>query len=227
MKRPQIFILVLFLLAGSAWIVFKNTQFHVVRTNPSMRGVSVISPFIKVDFNKKLNPSSLDFSSSDGLIVAHSVNGKEVYFSLGSMQLNTKYSLSINSITSIDGKVLRNIRYTFSPSDVSYIKLPKDQQKAISNRQDVYQPTKSDPILAHLPYGTPDFQLVAKVIDDAKKVPSLVIEASLLPSAADARTNEAAALNQYKQEVIDYIKSIGLDPGNYNIQYQTVEPSLF
>jgi len=90
-----------------------------------------------------------------------------------------------------------------------------------------YDKRFNDPILAHLPYGGLNFSIAANIITQNGK-PVVTLDAKVLLSAADVNSGpayEQAAINTGKQDIVAYIKSLGLDPNNYTINYEVVQPT--
>lgn len=77
-----------------------------------------------------------------------------------------------------------------------------------------------EPMLSHLPYKTTDFSLAADFTNGSNGEPKLAIDATIHLSGAD-EGDPTAATAQYKQEVLNYISSCGVDPANYTINYTT------
>ena len=46
-------------------------------------------------------------------------------------------------------------------------------------------------------------------------------------SGADERSDPAAAVEGYKKEINDWIKSVGLDPAKYKIEYSIIRASIY
>jgi hypothetical protein len=74
----------------------------------------------------------------------------------------------------------------------------------------------TDPIVQYLPHSTLDYNLTIESSD--KKI----LNAQLFLSGAD-QSNASAATALYKQEVVDYITSVGLNPADYTINYTVVQ----
>jgi len=81
----------------------------------------------------------------------------------------------------------------------------------------------SDPIMRHLPHSTLNFRITAGGLDNGK----LTLNITITLSAYDERTNPDAAIDSYKTEVTNWIKSIDQDPNDYNLNYNIVRASLF
>lgn len=73
---------------------------------------------------------------------------------------------------------------------------------------------KTDPMFDYLPHSTLDYTLTATV-DSSNKT---ILNAQLFLTEAD-QADPSAALAQYKQEVVEYIQSVGLNPNSYTINY--------
>ncbi|HUY53271.1 MAG TPA: hypothetical protein VMV24_01720 [Candidatus Dormibacteraeota bacterium] len=202
--------------------IINSSKFHIVSTNPSTDSVSYMTPFFIINYNKALS-STVSISSSPNLIRNYTVNGKLIDISLSSMRVGGNYFIDIKSIATTNGEVIKDKIFKFSAKNISYYNLPKDQQKNIINNQDRYPSPINDPITAHLPYLTIDYTLSTGIVAGANGKPELVLEAAILLSQADM-SHEATAIANYKQEVISYIKSLGLNPSNYVINYTITTP---
>jgi len=222
-KRSLLYLLGIIIVLFAGFKVYQSLQFRMTGTSPSVKQVSVISPFIDVNFSKALDKNKIELASNQKFISNYNLVGdKTLRVYLTDLTLDADYTLSINSVTAISGKELKNISLRFTAQNIPFDKLNKTQQEAILGHQDKPTPSKSDPILSHLPYGGLDFELTAV----AGQSGTLSLHARLLLSAADVRTDEAGATAQYKKEVQDYIRSLGLNPDKYVIDYEIVKPSI-
>lgn len=78
------------------------------------------------------------------------------------------------------------------------------------------QEANIDPIFKYIPHSTLDYSLTG-----ASNGGQALLTAQLFLTAVD-QSNPDVATAQYKQEVLDYINSVGLDPSKYTITYTTV-----
>lgn len=207
----------------------RSQQFHVVNTNPSISNVATASPFFKVNFNKTLSKNDVSVVSSYSIISSYEVQGKTLIINLNT-PLTTKrtYYIKINSISDTNRHKISSKAFVFVPKDVPSKDLPADQGQAILRKQGNYYPSSpaSDPIIAHLPYSTLDFSLSFQYATGSGNNSGLVLQAQLLIAPGVVGAEATTAADQYKQEVIDYIKSLDLDPTKYNIQYQVVNETI-
>jgi hypothetical protein len=219
-------ILVLFVFATTAYNIYKDHQFRVVSTNPSTRNVATATPFFKVIFNRQLSKDNLSVSSNPAIISSYSINGDELDMNLNTpTDSNTTYNITINSISAADGKTLTDKNFKFQPKQVNSQDLPQDQQQALLKNQTQYLQQRQDPIIAYLPYGTLDFNLNYHFINQSTNS-KIILDAQLQLAPGLSGAQATATTNQYKQEVTDYIKSKGLNPASYTIEYQVVQESL-
>lgn len=216
--------IVVILVGVLIYAVIQNQRFHLIGTNPSMSSVATISPFIKLNYNKVIDAKSVSISASDSSVSGQAVQGKTIILTLNPLTKGKTYTINIRRVSSISGSSIYNQNLSFVPKFIDYNDLPADQREAIMKKQAGNSKVKSDPILGHLPYGNADFRLSGIVSGNP---PAVTIKAELLLSAADAKTDANAAAAKYKQEVIDYIESLGLKPESYNINFVVVMPSLY
>jgi hypothetical protein len=205
--------------------VIRNLHFRISGTEPNVKKVSTISPFLKVSFNRTLSKTGLDVIGNPATLVkSYAVSGKILTINLGTpLQSGRTYSITINRIQSADGEKITNQQFVFKPSYIESTKLSADQQRALLLQQSNGD-LKADPILPHLPYSTIDFDLETNLAPDPNNPgPKVKLTADLFINNADAAGGDAAVA-KYKQEVRDYISSLGLNPDNYDIAYNVNLP---
>ncbi len=88
-----------------------------------------------------------------------------------------------------------------------------DCKDSFANSPDI---TSSDPILSHLPYSTFNYTVTGKYNDNNK----LDLNVNIILYSSDTRDGQRDnSISKYKSQVIDWIKSINLNPDNYLINY--------
>jgi Bacterial Ig-like domain len=133
----------------------RSKKFHVVSTNPGTSSVSLISPFLDVNFNKQLVPSSLVINSSSGLVSSYYVQGKSIVINLNTpMNEGQTYSVNITQIADTTGDKLSDISVSFTPKNIALQNLPQDQQAAILKKQTGYQNPLNSVIYSGVSYLT-------------------------------------------------------------------------
>lgn len=117
--------------------IYNSLTFHVVKTDPGLGAVSKYSPFIKVYFNKTLNPASLRISDLGGVLSQSSASGKVVTLTFArQLTVGKKYEVSIDHIRSTSGDEIINKNISFIAQDIPVSQLSKDQQNHIIANQD-------------------------------------------------------------------------------------------
>jgi hypothetical protein len=218
----------LLILVLGAYALYNTVVFRIVSTNPSLHDVSYMSPFLNVTFNKPLSSGNLILSTTGGAIASHRVSNNVLTITLKEpLQIHHTYTITIQAVESKSGAHLTNKQFTFTTTNTGYNSLPKDQQNALTAKnQDTYVPVKQDPILTSLPHSTLDYILQPTYVTSQNGQSQLQLQAQLLVRPGVTGTAEDAAVAQYKQEVNDYISSVGLNPANYTIQYQIVQEDV-
>jgi hypothetical protein len=221
-------IVVVLLLVGVLIVATRLTThpLKVVATNPQLNNISNITPFLKIDFNETVESSGLSVTGSDNIVKSFSASGNVVTVLLQNMQKNTNYSVTLDSAKTNSGSTVTNKTFSFKTNGVIYTwQLPKDQQKVLMQEQAAAQP-KTDPILAYLPHATLDYYL-SSTANTVNGQPQLVLQAQLdiFPGNL-VNGSEADTIAAYKQQVLNYISSLGLNPAKYDIQYQVVTEQL-
>ncbi len=218
------------ILAVIGFLTYASLRFHVTGTTPQTKGLSIYTPTFTIHTNKVLDAKGTSTPvANENIISSSTVKGRDIEIKI-IFPLSEKktYTITVNSIRAADGSQLINKVFTLQPKDVPYDKLSPKEQKNLIDGQDRPTAIQSDPLLSHLPYSSLNFNLTGVIRADASGKAVVEVDAELLPSAADVKSgNESQVIEQYKQEVLAYIRSVGLDPANYPIVYVVTEPSLY
>jgi hypothetical protein len=143
--RGIIVLVLIVLIAVAAYLVIVNSKFHVTGTNPGTAKVATISPFFKVNFNKKLSKSNLSVSSEPSVIKSYDVDGKVLVINLNTPLIAGKsYSVNVKSIQDTAGETLTDKNFGFIPQVIEAQDLPKDQADAILKAQASRPRTRND-----------------------------------------------------------------------------------
>lgn len=232
--RLLLALLIVIILAVGGYYTYKQFfTFYSTGTTPDTENISVIAPYIDINFNKSLlDDQELTLVDEKFVTRGYKIQDKTIRIELDELKLDQEYTLSIEQVTSHDDRVLENVSVSFTTKDIPYLELSKAQQEYILEQQNEQPYTISDPILTHVPHSTLDFELRPVIREtfgddeDAGVYGELVLEARLLLTAADMRIDEAGAIKQYSEEVREYIRSLGLNPDDYKIEYVPVRPVM-
>jgi len=228
--KPLIIVIVLLIIClVVVRVVLQNITFRVSSTYPNTNNFPTSSPYIDIKVNHELAKQDITkvFSSKPNIVKSvEQKDNKNIRIKLAPLDDGRLYAITINNLKDIGGKTIQNMVIVLKAKYIPSEKLSKDLRKAVSDDQDQKQ-LISDPILSYLPYGGINYKLNATYNTNKSNNDVIAIDAQILLNASDVRTNKQAAINLYKQQVQDYIKSLGLDPNKYLIQYKVVEPSIY
>jgi hypothetical protein len=117
-------------------VAIKNRQFRIVSTNPDIKKIQNISPFIEINFNKELSSNNVSFTSNPPIIRNYKINGKTLTINLNiPLRAQQNYTINIVTIEDTVGHKITNKKLSFVPSLTTPANLPQDQQQAILQQQ--------------------------------------------------------------------------------------------
>lgn len=205
-----------------AWLIFyANFIFHVTGITPNDGDISQYTPVLNVSFSHDIDSKKIVTTMQPDAIGSAIVKNKALTINFDILEVGQKYTVTVKNISSTSGKKLPDQTITFTAKDIPFDKLPASQQEAAMQQQNSPGAANTqDKAYNYIPYGDLNYNLS---IDDNNGV--IVITAELLLSAADVRSDRNAAIEQYKREVLDYMKKSGLDPTKYQITYTVTESS--
>lgn len=229
LKKLAIIVLVI-ILAFAIYGFTKNNRFKVASTIPSKKPYVATSIHTFVVFlNRDLKPNvdyMKNITDPEKIVKEVSATPQVITIITSQLDNNKHYNFSINNIESANGSKINKVEFDFTSRYIPFNKLSKKEQDIVSKQND--KTAIDNPILKFLPFGGLDFSLSAEFNEEEESTETggLVLRARLLLSGADVRTNKTQAIEDYKREVTDYIKSLGFDPTKYTIVYEVVEPTI-
>ena len=133
----------------TAFFIYRITSFHIVSTDPNIGSINTVSPFFNIYFNKELVSNGAVITSSPNIISSYHILGKAIYINLNT-PLSTKdtYSIFIKKVQDVNHKII-NKSFVFTPVFLSPSNLPKDQKAVLRKKQNQYNKTHANPILAN------------------------------------------------------------------------------
>lgn len=192
--------------------------------------MTIWTPTYNITFNKPLSSKDLSVSVNpqSSLYTGGEIkSGYAVYGDNLSVEVNVPlssndtYTITINYIQDDSGQIMINKQVTFKPKYITEgsALADSDQAEALHARHKAF----SDPILSHLPYDNLYFSLTDTVTSEANGSSKLTLNATLYLNQADM-SDKNAAITEGKQQVLNYISSLGLNPANYTIIYNVISP---
>jgi hypothetical protein len=199
-----------------AYVAVSNLGFKIKAVRPPLDSVGALTPYIDFSFNKTLDSETTKVESSPAWVITQQdvQTNKIRVFLQRPLIVGSTYKLSLSAKAAGGDKMIRRT-YSFTVKDIPFEKLPKEQQEYLTTGQN--QGAFKDPILADLPHATPEYKLSGS-LDNSQRPAKLKLQATLYLTQADM-SNQDAAEAQYKQNVQEYISSLGLNPDDYQIIY--------
>lgn len=225
--NKRLAIVALLLIGGFIFFLAASMQesgFRVLKTNPKLGEVTVFTRFIEVEFSEPLVKDSLKIPDQDSVKSVSVVNEQKVKIFLKSTDKGKKQTITIEAATSsTTGEKISNKKLSFSAKDSTWDKTPREQQLAALDVQDQKTPIMRDPVMSHMPHNTLTYKLTAVVEGEKIK-----LHAELTPSFADTQDDNSvnpASIERYKKQVLEYLKSIDIDPVKYELYYTVINPN--
>ncbi|HEY0965058.1 MAG TPA: hypothetical protein VGE13_01105 [Candidatus Saccharimonadales bacterium] len=225
-KRIILSILLVVLVFAGVWTYRYFFTLYISSANPSFSSISYQTPFIKLYFNKNLDPESLKVSDPNSLFYADKTTISDSHIDLvtdtNKLHIDREVSFAIE-VKSKDGSYSFNETIRFTPKDIAYEKLPKDQQKAIMSIQDSKPDYYKDPILDKLPYSTLEYEIKPNFNPDSGPA-RLTLDITVFLSNIDIKEGRTAAINRYHSHALKYIESINSENKKYTTNLIVREP---
>lgn len=223
-NKLLLFVLALVLVGLLASLLIKPTGFRIAKTDPKLSDVASLTSFINVEFSEPIVRSSVSIPNQAN-VKRYEISDKAIKIYINNPDVDKRVTITIDKVTSAQtGKQLVNQKLSFKPKKKEWHQIPKEQQESVLAEQDKKSAYMEDPILAHMPYNTPDYKISAVVGDDDK----VRLEAKITPSNADTDDNDKlnpVAVQSYKDAVVKYIQSLGFDPVKYDLKFTVINPA--
>lgn len=226
-RKPFLFTLIIFAVV-IAVIGIISTRFHLTGTTPHARDITKYTPVVTFNFNRTLDDKATSTPVADQNIISSSkVEGKTIKVKLNfPLDINKTYTITIANVQSTDGAKISNAKFSFKPKDTPYEKQSKEQQQALIDAQDQYGDVHNDPLLVHLPYSTLSYTADG-VITTVNGKDAVQVNVNIILDASEVNGGgQDQAIAAHKQDFINYVKSLNIDPSKYTINYSVTEPSL-
>ena len=210
-KYKKVVIVVLLLgFIFTAYEIYIASTFHIIKTDPSVSNVSVISPYFNVHFSKNLSKDINVKISPSNASSSTSIYGQDIKINLISPLISSQsYKITITNIYSINGDHLGDKVYTFKPVSILKTKLSKDQTKSITDKQSAYQNASyANGLSVILPFNGPDlnYRINYTSIIDSNNKPVITIIISYKSE-------------QSKTDAVAWLKTQGFNINDYKVQY--------
>lgn len=212
-----IVVVVLFVLL-IGWGLYRLLVFQVVSTNPANNAkISAGATTVTFTFNKELTDvNSIQVKASDNIILKSEVDKNKLNVYLISLQPDKSYDIFLQNISASDGQRIDYYQLHFTNQ---YI--PFNQQSQQVQEQQIKTTDKGnidDPAVKVLPKYAKDYSIKYELFGEpSQKGKYIKLHINLLLSQFDA--NNKAKILEYKNEALDYLKTNGVNPNDYVIEY--------
>jgi hypothetical protein len=212
--KNKIKLLIILVIVGLILVVgvfaLVNLNFRVVGTTPNSSKVNTASPYFDINFNKPLS-SKVSASSPQGAVSSYKVYGKTLVVSLNiPLKISVFYTISLKNIYDTSGKHLNNLNFYFKPAYVADNNLPSNQTQDLLNGQVQYlNSTYGAGLAQQLPFTEPNLQYKITYTSNGSSYVFQITAANI----------------QNQQAALEWIKVMGYNPANLNIQYINQQPN--
>lgn len=223
--------LVIVLLAAAVvgvgiWAYLHVFTLYVVSTTPGQKSsVSYVTPIITIDLNKDLTADGLKVDSPSGLVVSSFVDGRSLKINIFSgLVANKDYVFTVRSVSSTDGKQLKDYAINFSTNSSDSIS--QADQKIVAARQQSNKPSLvTDPILQYVPYNTNDYLITPFLDSTADGKGAVTLQITIFLTRQDQAAGRDRAIARIKDAASKYIQSLsGVTSTSYTMLYKVQEP---
>jgi hypothetical protein len=211
--------LVIALVIVVIWTVYRIVVFQVIGTSPAQNAkISAGRSTITINLNSEIEPidANKQIIATSGLTVKADTDKNKIVLTVTNIVQDKKYEIQIKNIKSKSGKSIDYYKYSFEGGYVPYSSL--SQQQKNQQLQQTDRGNYDDPAMAILPKVgdnyTIDYETYSEPVLKGKYI-KLIITLLL----RDDQSNDKNLELQYKNEALNYLKSNGINPNDYVIQY--------
>ncbi|MFZ2494384.1 MAG: hypothetical protein WAW60_01250 [Candidatus Saccharimonadales bacterium] len=200
------------------WFTYSALSFDLVSTDPIPTAVDMNVVYIGFIFSKKIE-SVGSYSINDEQFGRLSITGNEIRFYPNAVLNNNKdYLLKLQKIKGANGRVINEISYKFKPRYVKFSEQSSAQKAAGIKQSNSNEPDDSFFSL-YFPIYTDDFSIDSRNYQTGN-TPTVTI--TLLKETYNYDTHSRyqyppEEAEKQRTKALDYIKSKGGKPNNYNI----------
>lgn len=201
----------------SAVLIYQAVVFQIISINPRNGGsVNIGSSIIAINLNKDLKEVKKDqiISSSD-IIKSIATDEKTLIINTKNVESNSKYIIFIKDIESKNGEKV-SLKYNFTGKYVSFSQQSNEIKKESIEATD--RGNFTDRAADILPKTTDKFSLTYDIFPEpSQKGKYIKIIGALL--VLNYQENDLELLRSYKNEALRYLRSNGVNPNDYVIEW--------
>lgn len=200
------------------WMAINALNFFLMGSSP--RGgdqkVSIHNPVV-LTFNKSIHQESVkNFKISPHAAGSIKLEGNKLTFTpREGFKLNQEYDVSWTAPKAMDGRISKDVKFSFRTAYINFNDLPEDQQEMLVKRTD--QIEVEHPIVGKLPHETLHYLINYELSKEGEL--TLLIKLYATQNRPDQYDEYRSQTKEYQQEALDFLKENGVDPNDYPIKY--------
>lgn len=203
-------------------------KFRIVSSTPNINSaISTSTSIISIEFNKVIKDNNY-IGSLDGknvnLVNEIKVHDKNILIYIYSLDEDQTYEFRLHNIRSNKDEQIDSIPIKFTTKYIPFNDLSKEQKNLEMSIED--KGNVDDPILKYLPYEGDHYYLNSENTQDSDGEPILVIKGDVYITRDEVVEDRSQVMKRYEQKIKDYLISKDLDPSNYIIDYEIMEPPI-
>ena len=210
--------------------------FHITKIVPDTNNFPNRLAIMKVRFNKPLDSKAIqEQHSKDAKSVVSSsfdsttnlkIDNKELTIEFSTIPRSGNQTIKLANITSVNGDTLSQT-ININLKDIPYEKMTAEEKSIFDDVASFGEDVKDDPVVAALPYDN-DMYKIAYYSSPGEANQPIIIRITMrffkpgdnaLPATNEELETYYSQLRKYRTEAINYLKSKGIRPEKYVMEY--------
>lgn len=226
--------LLLLVLVVIGFIIYRGkTTLILESVTPANRSEASVTTNIEYTFNHPLDPKITDNFSIKPYVPGRVIvdDTRLIFEPSKNLDIDTRYKAVLKNPRSKNGLESESIETNFTAVYIPFNEIPKKQQKQEIQQSENLQETY--PIVAHLPHETLEYKIdyvvpnyAAPETEGNQEITSediqplkLEIELYAIRNRPEQYDEYKKQLRRYKDKALQYIRSLGFNPKDYDIRY--------
>lgn len=217
-----------------AFIVYREKTTLILKSVvPANRSEASVTTRIEYTFNHPLDPDiSENFSITPyvpGRIIIK--DDRLIFEPSQNLDIDTEYEAVLENPRSKNGLRSESVKTEFTAVYIPFNEVPEAQREQEVQQSENLQETY--PIVSHLPhetleykidytvpnYAAPETEEGQEIADDSVQPLELEIELYAIRNRPEQHDRYKKQLRRYRDKALEYIRSLGFDPNDYDIRY--------
>jgi hypothetical protein len=225
-QQYKIFIwlgIIIIVFALILFVLYRLLVFQVISTNPSNKSeISAGATTITITYNKNIQVknSTDQVLASARIIKSTEVQGNKLIINLINLDQNVDYELYIKDITSNTGDTIPLYVFKFHNKYIPFNEQSREMQEQAIKTTD--KGNIDDAAVKALPKTSDTFS-ITYVLSGEPIYKGKLIKLRIALLVTNFELNDKAKIALYKKQALDYLRSQGVNPNDYVIDYYPAE----